>query len=215
MTDTPHIPIPLTEALPTGEIVAAGVPAADYLTDYPGHFEWVRGYVLRMSPVSLTHDHLTRYLATLFAAYFELNPIGRVLQDPFPMRLPALNTIRQPDLQIVLHNNPAQLTDTALIGPADICVEVVSPGSAAVDYGEKFLEYEAAGVAEYWLLDPLRTTATFYRLTAAGRYTPHPTATDYTTPRLPRLRLPLATLWQPTLPGPKEIVRMVESMWGE
>jgi Uma2 family endonuclease len=57
-----------------------------------------------------------------------------------------------------------------LDGPADLVVEVVSPESVSRDRGDKFIEYEAAGVEEYWLIDPRRKTAEFYRLDDQGRY---------------------------------------------
>ena len=41
---------------------------------------------------------------------------------------------------------------TYLDGPADLVVEIVSPESAGRDRGEKYYEYEAAGIPEYWLL---------------------------------------------------------------
>ncbi|MGC8779664.1 MAG: Uma2 family endonuclease [Anaerolineae bacterium] len=49
-------------------------------------------------------------------------------------------------------------------------IEVLSAESAARDRGEKFCEYEAAGVGEYWLIDPIREQAEFYRLGSDGRY---------------------------------------------
>jgi Uma2 family endonuclease len=38
------------------------------------------------------------------------------------------------------------------------------------DRGDKFVEYEAAGVREYWLIDPDRKQAEFYQLAETGRY---------------------------------------------
>ena len=49
-------------------------------------------------------------------------------------------------------------------------VEIISPESDERDRGEKFIENEAAGVREYWLIDPLREEAMFYQLTSLGRY---------------------------------------------
>lgn len=60
----------------------------------------------------------------------------------------------------------------AIIGPADICIEVVSEERIARDHGEKFAEYEKAGVREYWIVDPLRDTCRFNRLNEAGVYIP-------------------------------------------
>jgi len=49
-------------------------------------------------------------------------------------------------------------------------VEIVSPESAGRDRGEKFYEYEQAGIPEYWLVDPSREEAEFYQLDAQGHY---------------------------------------------
>ena len=43
-------------------------------------------------------------------------------------------------------------------------VEIISPGSRGTDRGDKFYEYEKGGVKEYWLIDPERRRAEFYRL---------------------------------------------------
>ena len=132
---------PLT--LPAGEIIAAGVSAEEYMAQYAEHHhEWVKGAVIRMSPVSELHDRLTAYFRQLLDAYFVMNKIGRARSAPFVMRLEE--SYREPDLQVILNTNPGQLTDTAMIGPADMCIEVVSPESAPRDYGDKLIEYEKA-----------------------------------------------------------------------
>lgn len=56
-------------------------------------------------------------------------------------------------------------------GGADLIIEVLSPSTRRIDRGEKFYEYEAAGVEEYWMVDPERRTAEFYRL-SEGRNVP-------------------------------------------
>ena len=141
------------------------ISAEEYMERYAHDFyEWVKGEVIKMSPVSGKHDALTRYLSNLLEAYLSLNPIGQLREDPFVMRLDVTESFREPDLQIILNDNPGDLTDTAMIGPADICIEVVSPESAVRDKGEKLIEYEMGGVKEYWLIDPIREEATFYRL---------------------------------------------------
>jgi Uma2 family endonuclease len=57
-----------------------------------------------------------------------------------------------------------------LDGPADPVVEVVAPESVGRDRGEKFTEYERAGIRGYWLIDPQRKQAEMYRLAETGRY---------------------------------------------
>jgi Uma2 family endonuclease len=204
--------------LPAGEIVAVGVSADEYLARYAEHrYEWVKGAVIKMSPESLRHALIIKYLLRLLDAYFSLNPIGTVLDDPFVMRLEAAESYREPDLQVILNTNPGQLTDTAMIGPADICIEVVSPESGPRDYGDKFIEYEKASVKEYWIVDPLRRRCDFNRLAESGVYaacTPDDQG-FYRTPLLPRLALHVPTLWQAELPDFFAIGQAVQAMLGD
>ena len=79
---------------------------------------------------------------------------------------------RLPDLLFVAREHLDRLERTRLAGPADLVVEVISDDSVARDQVEKFAQYAAAGVPEYWLVDPRpgQEWAKLYALTAAGRY---------------------------------------------
>ena len=194
------------------------VSAEEYMERYAHDFyEWVKGELIEMTPVSEKHDTIARYLSNLLEAYLSLKPVGQLREAPFVMRVDATESRREPDLQIILNNNPGDLTDTAMVGPADICVEVVSPESAARDRGEKFIEYEKGGVKEYWLLDPVRQEAHFYRLDEKGIYKPSPPDEEgnYHCPTLPGLRLHVPTLWEEKLPDIIAIVQTVQAMLGE
>lgn len=206
-----------TVRFPAGNIIATGVSEDEYMERYAADFcEWVDGMVVQLSPVTRKHDDKTRYLAILFAAYFELRPIGDLLQSPFVMRSPITKRRREPDLQVILHGNAGELTNTVFHGAPDIVVEVVSPESTDCDYEEKFLEYERAGVGEYWLLDPLLEAIFFYVLKDGEP--PHfveqfpDEDSYYRTPRLPGLALHVPTLWRVPLPGPGAVGRAVEDM---
>lgn len=50
-----------------------------------------------------------------------------------------------------------------VVGPPDVVVEVVSPGSKKLDTVTKKNDYERCGVGEYWLIDPEAESMTFYR----------------------------------------------------
>jgi Uma2 family endonuclease len=205
----------LPQTFPAGEIVAVNVSEDDFMERYAAeHHEWVRGYVVKMSPVSYDHYEIAIYLQIMLKAYFDLKPIGRVLGEPFVMRLPNSPSRREPDLQIILNSNPGKLTDTAMLGAADICIEVVSAESVERDYGDKFKEYEAGKVTEYWIIDPLRNEGRFYRLNSEGIYEAQSLDADgnYTTPQLPQLKLHVATLWQQPLPGFFEIGEAIKAM---
>ncbi len=199
----------------TGEILATNVTFEEYLERFAGmHCELVDGNVIKMSPVSLSHNNLQLYLIGLLSAYFGHRPIGKILSQPFVQRLLLVDSKREPDLFIVLNENLARLTQTYLDGPADICIEIASPGTEDVDRGDKFLEYEAGGVGEYWLFDPRRREALFYRLSADGLYEQQlPDASgNYRTFRLPNFVLHVPTLWQATLPDYLATGKAVQDM---
>ncbi len=202
-------------SLKSGEIIATGVSFEEYLDKYAGDFcELVEGNVIKMSLIHEDHDQLTRYLATLLTAYFEIKPIGRLRQAPFVMKIFPDSPNREPDLQVILNTNQGQLKPTYMDGPADICIEVVSPDSVGRDHGEKLAEYEAGGVGEYWILDPIREESRFYRLNEAGIFIrqEEDEQGNYRTPALPGLVLHVPTLWQEQLPGPIAVAQAVQAM---
>ncbi len=130
--------------------------------------EWVNGEVIMLSPASYPHQDLRDFLVVVLRIYVETRHLGRVLSAPFQMKLERSG--REPDLLFVSRERMDIVRHTYLDGPADLAVEIVSPESVARDRGEKFVEYEAAGVREYWLLDPERRRAEFYQLGADNRY---------------------------------------------
>jgi Uma2 family endonuclease len=202
-------------ALLSGEIVALGVSADEFMEKYAAdHHEWVQGAVIKMSPATSVHYELVIYLTVLLKTYFEVNPIGIVRGEPFVMRLDEIPSRREPDIQVILNDNLGKLTDTAMIGPADICIEVVSEESITRDYGSKFKEYQQAGVREYWIIDPLRSTCDFNRLDDTQHYARVLEDGDgiYKTPMLPKFALHVPTLWQKQLPGIATIVESVMAM---
>jgi Uma2 family endonuclease len=207
----------LTAQSIAGEIVATPVSETEYMARYAADFhEWVEGVVIKMSPVTDEHDEMTAYFRRLTDIYFALRPIGRTKSAPYVMKASADARRREPDLQIILNTNPGEITATAMLGPADICIEVVSEGSEELDYGTKFVEYQHAGVQEYWLFDPLRREYRFFRLNEAKVYTSQPLDAigQYETPLLPGLKVHVAILWQSPLPDPIATVAAVQTMLG-
>ncbi len=178
--------------------------------------EWVDGEVIIMAPASLRHQLIMKFLGFLIEAYLSEKALGEMILPPFSMRLPEKPSGREPDLIVLLHEHAERLTDTYLDGPADLVVEIVSEESQARDRGEKFSEYEAGGVTEYWLVDPLRDHADFYRLGEDGRYDRIDLAADgrFHSAVLPGLSLDPAWLWLDPVPGLAEALRWVAEMGG-
>ncbi len=75
-------------------------------------------------------------------------------------------TFFQPDIVVALDT---EVGDARLERPPLLLVEVGSRSTRLVDMGTKRLAYEAAGVPEYWLVDPDEPSLTVLRL-VDGRY---------------------------------------------
>ncbi|MEL6271702.1 MAG: Uma2 family endonuclease [Chloroflexota bacterium] len=197
-----------------GDVVAASVTWDDYMTRYAHDFyEWKDGAVIKMAPIHLAHDELSQYLSMLLRTYLSLRPVGMVRLAPFVMKLPNVNSSREPDLQVILNTNMDAFTPTGMLNAADIAIEIVSPESIKRDYEEKYAEYEQGGVTEYWLIDPIKQGAHIYRAREKGAYAGQPLVNGvYETNLLPGFKLDTALLWRDPLPDPLAIVKAVTDM---
>jgi Uma2 family endonuclease len=154
-----------------GEIIAQDVTFADYMAHYAAaHTEWVEGMVIKMSSVSAKHDTLFQFLIILLRAYLRKTQTGTLKVAPFVMKITPESPAREPDLHIVLKERAGIIQDTMTAGAADVVVEIVSPESEKRDMVEKYYEYQAGGVREYWLVNPQRRQADFYVLGDDGLY---------------------------------------------
>ncbi len=165
------------------------------------HNEWVGGRVVPMSAVDKPHADLLDFLVRTLGAYVDTKELGRLYQEPFVMKLGPELPARSPDLMFVQNERLSKLRESHLDGPCTLAVEIISPGSRSRDRGEKFYEYEQAGVAEYWLLDPRRRQAEFYLLGQDGIYRPVPADQgSYRSRELEGLEFPVEWLWGPPFP---------------
>ncbi len=168
--------------------------------------EWVNGEVIIHLPAKPRHQKLLEFLSFLLGGFVRVFNLGRILYSPVEMRLPAQASAREPDLFFVANAHLDRLTEDRLEGPADLVIEIVSDDSVTRDRVDKFDEYEAAGISEYWLLDPRpgRQRANFYRLDERGQYQSIPIDPDgvYHSVILPGFWLKVDWLWAEELPSP-------------
>lgn len=107
------------------DIVATDISEDEYMENYAADFcEYVEGTVLRLPLITLEHDALVAYFRMMLDTYFAQGPIGRAINAPFVMKASPEARRREPDVQVILHSNPGQLTDTAILGAADICLKL-------------------------------------------------------------------------------------------
>ena len=171
--------------------------------------EWVDGEIIMVPPASAQHQDIGSFIENFLRRYIESRNLGKLFRAPFQMKLGPDLPGREPDLLYVASDHLHRLKDTYLNGPADMVVEIISKESIDRDRGAKFVEYEAAGVSEYWLIDPIREQAEFYRRGADNHY--HPVLPDdegiYHSEAVEGFWLRVSWLWQEPLPPVLEIWR--------
>ena len=88
-----------------------------------------------------------------------------------PVRIPAYvgneERLRYPDLAFLKDRRDPRAAADAWNG-ADLLAEIVSPDDPRRDIEEKRLDYAAAGVPEYWIVDPRPRSRTISVLTLEG-----------------------------------------------
>jgi Uma2 family endonuclease len=175
------------------------------------HAEFVDGEILTKMTVTRTHDNLTGFLNAILRAYVEAHDLGRIYGDAFQMKLTFGDQIRgrEPDVLFVAKSNLDRVSERFLDGPADLAVEVVSRDSVLRDRNEKFLEYQSAGVKEYWIIDPMTKKAEFYVQRADGHFVPLEVSElgIFVSWILPELWLDTNWFWQPELPHLVDVLR--------
>ena len=124
--------------------------------------EFNGGNAFIKAPVSVIHSNIWLFLNCFIGRIVENGEAGYAMGPRFQMRLPESRF--EPDFMFVKRSNVQRITEWFLDGPADMVIEIVSPESAARDWHDKFLEYEAGGVHEYWLIDHAGRRCDCYRL---------------------------------------------------
>jgi Uma2 family endonuclease len=144
------------------------------------------------------YQRISMRLGSRLHVFVDERGLGEVLAAPFDVVL-SLHDVVQPDLLFVSNARAAILNDRNAQGAPDLAVEIVSPKTRRRDEGLKRERYDLLGIDEYWLVYPDRHTVRIYRR-KQGRLT---LAADLsaaagdvlTTPLLPGLEIPLATIF--------------------
>ncbi|HEY3319773.1 MAG TPA: Uma2 family endonuclease [Planctomycetota bacterium] len=135
--------------------------------------EWVDGEVIIMAPASGEHVDFAWFLMTIMREYAEEKDLGLVRGTEFFVRLRGVDgKIRRriPDILFVAKSRLHILRPNHAEGAPDLVVEIVSKESTARDWRDKYLDYQAAGVREYWVVDPLSKKVEAYSLGRDKKY---------------------------------------------
>lgn len=204
-TKKPHRrPAPKLKDLVTGKPLRSLNMTEGEFVDWAGEkvrAEWVDGKVELMSPVSVDHDQLTTLFIGLIQWIANAGDAGSVHGAEVMVRLPAQSRRRLPDIKFVCKERSAIIQKNCIEGAPDLIVEVVSPDSVARDYRDKYQDYLAAGVREYWIVDPLSQSVEVHVL-KGKKYVPLVEIDGVVTSTvIPQFKLRPAGLWKQPLPS--------------
>lgn len=134
--------------------------------DDQGSAEWVNGQAVVLAPMTIFEDAARGFFCALLHYYSE-RAGGSVHGRPYQVRLNA-KVRRAPDLFFVGGERADMIREYECDGAPELVLEILGPDTLARDWREKFNEYEAAGVAEYWIFDPFWRRLHAFQNTAVG-----------------------------------------------
>ena len=135
------------------------------ITDQTNHLiEFTEGVVEVLPMPTRRHQAISRLLFLAFFAFVQQRE-GTVFYAPLRLRV-APGRFREPDLLLLLKANDPRNQDAFWLG-ADLVVEIVSPDHIERDTVMKRDEYAAAGIPEYWIVNPHDETIVVLQLSGA------------------------------------------------
>lgn len=124
--------------------------------------ELIDGKIYYMAPPNTKHQRLVSDLHYQIKDFIKRNNGEcEVFPAPFAVFLngDGINYV-EPDISVICDKD--KITDKGCHGAPDWVIEIVSPGNKPMDYFTKLFKYRAAGVREYWIVDPSKERITVY-----------------------------------------------------
>ena len=127
-------------------------------------YELLDGELIMVPAPNLEHQRVQLELAAQLHRFIKDGALGELFIPACDVLL-SDNDVVQPDLLFVSREREHLLSGGQNVhGAPDLVVEILSPGTARRDRGEKRALYGKHGVTEYWLVDPVTETVRIHRL---------------------------------------------------
>jgi Uma2 family endonuclease len=165
----------------------------DGLPDQP-RCELLFGRLYVMPSPTLTHQAM---VATLWRHFDDIARASGGLAYPAPLDVElADHSIVQPDVIYLSAKCLGVAQQRRLVGVPDLLIEILSPGTARRDRGEKLMLYAQSGIREYWIADA-KTRQIEFLVNEAGRFVVSvPIDGKYRSQVLPEVHLDVVELWR-------------------
>jgi Uma2 family endonuclease len=180
-----------------------------YSEEYEGSpYEYLDGELVVCEPVSTLHDDIGGFLYSVMRSVFEERGDGLVKGPELPMRLDP-KWSPEPDVMVVRAENVHRIGAQRIEGPADLVIEVASPGDIRRALRLKLPRYRQARIPEIWVVDASTRSVrvetpespeTAVRVLTAGRLD---------SAVFPGFWIDVSWLWQQPLPHTLACVRQI------
>ena len=107
------------------------------------------------------HQLLSIRIEEALRARVKSGDLGEVLDAPLDVYLSETDTF-QPDIIFISKERLNIIGETKIEAAPDLVIEILSPSTAYYDLRHKMRVYEATGVKEYWIVDPMEKTMEVY-----------------------------------------------------
>ena len=144
---------------------AAKLGYADYCAaPADKRYELLDGELIMVPAPNLKHQRVQLELAAALRRFIRDRALGELFIPACDVVLSEHDVV-QPDLLFVSREREHLLSGGQNVqGAPDLVVEILSPGTAERDRGEKLALYGKRGVTECWLVDPVSETVRIHRL---------------------------------------------------
>ena len=136
----------------------------DYIYALPDgeRAELINGQIYYMATPTRTHQRISMALSRMIGNYIESRGGDcEIYAAPFGVFLNNdEKNYYEPDISVIC--DISKLDEKGCHGAPDWIIEIVSPGNKTMDYFKKLFRYQAAGVREYWIVDPMQQLIMVY-----------------------------------------------------
>jgi Uma2 family endonuclease len=126
--------------------------------------DYLDGEIVVMTPESIAHGVDESRFGGLLEIVAGETDAGVVISSGHTQIRLRMGLRRNPDVIFIRKSRAGIMRENYIDGAPDLVMEFVSPESEIRDWQEKFAEYEAAGVGEYWVVDRQQQRAVAFYL---------------------------------------------------
>lgn len=125
--------------------------------------EFINGEIIMHSPVTLVHSGASDLIFKAMSLWAAEHNLGLVSHEK--IMIECTRNSYEPDICFWCKERASKFKpDQKLFPPPDLIVEVTSKSTESTDRGDKFEDYQAHGVKEYWIVDPRHKSIEQYLL---------------------------------------------------